>query len=72
MLSLDPLEVRIVDFTESFPIRQKTMNSLRGTHPYFPKSYKWQDGNKVWDYYSLGVLVLEIVVTKDEFAEIED
>lgn len=72
VLSLDPLEVRIIDFTESFPKTQKTINSLRGSLPYFPQDYRWRDGSKAWDYYALGVIVIESEVTKEDFSQIND
>ena len=72
VLNLDPLEVRIIDFTESFPVTQRTINSPRGSLPYRPQLYRWRDDSKGWDYYSFGVLVLESVMSSEDFEDIAD
>lgn len=69
VFDIDPLQVKIIDFTAAYPREQKTIGLYRSTPGYFPASARWPDGSVAWDYYSLGVIVLEAslssVVLKD-------
>jgi serine/threonine protein kinase len=65
VLNLDPLQVKITDFTASYPSSQKSKGTIRGALGYFPDQSKWLDGSYAWDLYSFGVLVLEADMKMD-------
>ena len=65
LLNLDPLEVRITDFTTSTPTTQKYTGSIKGSPGYMLNQVLWRDGIPSWDLYSLGVIILESVMPKD-------
>ena len=44
-LSLDPLDVRVIDFNRVYPVTQSTLGHVRGTPGYFPTKDMWRDGS---------------------------
>ena len=70
VLNLNPLEVRLINFTAAYPSTQKTKGSRRGSPGYFPDDSDWRDGSISWDLYSLGVIVLEADMGKDALFDV--
>ena len=65
LLNLDPLEVRINDFSTSIPRTQKFTGTIRGSPGYVPIKALWNDGSLAWDLYTLGVIIIESAMPKD-------
>lgn len=64
VLSLDPLEVRLSDFTYAYPTGQKTKDFRGLTAVYSPDHSQWRDGDLAYDYYALGVIIFESCMPK--------
>jgi serine/threonine protein kinase len=67
VLSLHPLEVRVIDFDAALLDSQATKGKVRGTHGYFPLKPHWRDGSIRWDVWSFAAMLLEADLDKEEY-----
>ena len=67
VLSLDPLEVRVIDFDAALLDSQATKGKVRGTPGYYPQRPHWRDGSIKWDVWSFAAMLLEADMDKDEY-----
>ena len=65
VLSLEPLEVRLTDFTYAYPTSQRTKDYAGRTAVYSPDKKDWRDGDIAWDIYALGVIIFESFMPTD-------
>ena len=49
MISLDPLEVRVIDYNRVNLCTTTTDGYVRGTPGYFPDRDNWKNGDPKWD-----------------------
>ena len=67
MITLDPLEVRVIDFNRVKLSTSTTEGSVRGTPGYFPVRDNWKDGDPKWDIWALGAIILEADMILDGY-----
>lgn len=67
VLSLNPLEVRVIDFDAALLDSQTTKGKVRGTPGYYPQRPHWRDGSTKWDIWSFGAMLLEVDLDKGEY-----
>jgi serine/threonine protein kinase len=70
VIDLKPLTVRIIDFNRSYPRRQTTVGTQRGTPGYFPDARNLEDGSILWDVWAFCAIVLECDMETDEYLRV--
>jgi hypothetical protein len=72
MVSLEPLEVRVIDFNRVLLDTTTTCGHVRGTEGYFPTRDKWRDGSRKWDIWAVAAMILEADMKQDEYKYTSD
>ena len=72
VLSLDPLDVRLIDFNRFYPLTQSTLGHVRGTPGYFPTKDMWRDGSTKWDIWAVAAIILECDMDSDSYRSCKD
>jgi serine/threonine protein kinase len=67
VLSLDPLDVRVIDFETVKLHSSKVGSNLNGTPGYYPNKPKWNEGSTLFDIWALGAIILESDLKKDAY-----
>ncbi len=72
MLSFKPVKAVLIDFTRSYPLTQSTKGTVRGTEGYFPEKEQLRDGSTKWDIWSLGAMILEADLERNEYLRVKN
>ena len=72
MVTIEPLEVRIIDFNRISLISTDTEGNVRGTPGYFPERDNWKDGDVRWDIWAMGAIILEADMILDGYYHSKD
>lgn len=67
VLDTKPIRVRIIDFNRCVSRLEATDGSVVGTPGYFPNARELRNGSTLWDIWSLGAIILESDMEKDEY-----
>ena len=67
VLTLNPLNVKIIDFNRSNLDCTSSLGYVKGTPGYFPIREDLRDGSKKWDVYALGAIILEANMKLDGY-----
>ena len=57
IISINPLDVKLIDFNRSYLRTVSTMGTLRVTEGYFPDVSYLKDGITKWYFYDLGAII---------------
>lgn len=72
VLSLRPLQVKIIDFDRSVNRGLKSKGTYVGTPGYYPYRPLLEDGSTKWDIWALGAMILEADLEKDVYLNVEN
>jgi hypothetical protein len=67
VLSLNSLDVRVIDFDMVKLHSSKITQIPLGTPGYFPNKPKWKEGSTLFDIWALGAIILESDLKKDAY-----
>jgi serine/threonine protein kinase len=70
MVSFRPLRAVLIDFNRAYPLTQSTKGTVRGTEGYFPEKDDLRDGSTKWDIWSLGAMILEANLDKNDYLRV--
>lgn len=71
LVSFNPLSVAVIDFNRSYRLENVSEAVMRGTPGYVPMRYKWTNGSKQWDIWSLASIILECDLKVDAYENVK-
>ena len=67
VLNLLPLTVRVIDFDRATLETTQSKGTFKGTPGYVPNWKNIRDGEKAWDVFSIGAIILEADLQGEEY-----